>query len=522
MPGSIERPISGPRKRLVVACDGTWLDSDNGLLNGQAQPPSNVSRIGWAIKDTSRDGIPQVVHYQAGVGSQGGKIGRAVGGATGLGLKANVREGYSFIAINWRPGDEIFLIGFSRGAFTARSIAGLIGELGLLTRKGLPFFGQIFEDVEARANENYVSQYPDLPFPNKPPFGKEYIDELVRGGFTRVNVPIRAVGVWDTVGSLGIPRIPILEALGLQSKQMRDYSFYDTRLNPRIENAFQALALDEHRSPFSPALWELRDNDVTNLKQVWFPGVHSNCGGGYDDADLANITLSWMMGRLEPWLDFHPDFLINCYNDNRAYYHKTGQRPRWWSFGEIYNSLIGLYGLTGSKIRTPGNYFRSDPMTGRATDKRLKKTCEYIHASVRCRIGLQGPGPKDVGLYEPRALQGWKYASEQSPNGGQMTVWTRPDDQDGQSRIPEAPLADTEISLLEQTPRCADFVRAPPPPNPHGGGGGGGGRKRRSGAFDNQGGPVQPPGGARRRDDGGGGGGGDRRRKRRSRQPRDN
>ena len=139
MPGTLERPIAGPKKRLIVTCDGTWLDSDNGITNGQLTPPSNVSRIGWAMKDTSRDGIPQVVHYQAGVGTMGGPFSRTIGGATGIGLKENVREAYSYLAINWREGDEIFLLGFSRGAFTARSVGGLIGELGLLTRAGLPY-----------------------------------------------------------------------------------------------------------------------------------------------------------------------------------------------------------------------------------------------------------------------------------------------------------------------------------------------------------------------------------------------
>jgi uncharacterized protein (DUF2235 family) len=91
------------------------------------------------MKDTSRDGIPQVVHYQAGVGTMGGPFSRTIGGATGIGLKENVREAYSYLAINWREGDEIFLLGFSRGAFTARSVGGLIGELGLLTRAGLPY-----------------------------------------------------------------------------------------------------------------------------------------------------------------------------------------------------------------------------------------------------------------------------------------------------------------------------------------------------------------------------------------------
>lgn len=465
MPGTAERPIAGPRKRLIVTCDGTWLDADNGISSGQQQPPSNVSRIGWAIKDTSRDGIPQVVVYQAGVGSTGGRVSRTIGGATGAGLKENVREAYSYIAINWRPGDEIFLIGFSRGAYTARSVAGLIGELGLLTRQGLPYFSVIFEDVEHKSDPRYVSKFPNEPFPEKPPFNREYVAELGRRGLTRLNIPIKAVGVWETVGSLGIPRIPVLESLGLQSKNVRQYAFYDTRLNPNIENAFQALALDEHRAPFSPALWELRDNTATNLKQVWFPGVHCNVGGGYEDQELADITLAWMMGRLEPWIDFNPDFLMSCYESNRTYYRQTHQPSRWWSFGEIYNSIKGIYSLSGSKTRTPGNYYRVDPQNGRVTNKRLKRTNEYIHASVRARVGLQGPGYVDRGLYEPRALKDWTFATEDTGGGANMTVWTDRSNRNsgGQQRIPEAPLSETEIRLLETSPRVADFIRNLPP-----------------------------------------------------------
>lgn len=468
MPGTLERPMQGPRKRLIVTCDGTWLDSDNGLTNGQKQPPSNVSRIGWAIKDTSRDGIPQVVNYQAGVGTMGGRLSRVAGGVTGLGLKENMREAYTYLAINWKPGDEIFLLGFSRGAFTARSIGGMIGALGLLTRAGLPSFNEIFEDWEHRFDDRYVSNYPDNPFPNKGPFDDRYVQELARRGLTVRNVPIKAICCWDTVGSLGIPRVGMFESLGLASRGMHDYEFYDTRLHPCVENAFQALALDERRAPFSPALWEKRDNDTTYLEQCWFPGVHSNVGGGYDDQDLANLTLAWMISRLEPYLDFRPNVLMSFYEDNRAYYKLTGQKPRWWGFGELYNSLKGFYSFTGSKIRTPGAYYRSDPATGRPTTKRLKATNEYIHASVRSRVALQGPGPLDRGRYEPPSLKDWTFATEMvpGPNGGPerlVVVWTdhsgKADSSSGrQAKIPEARMSETEIVLLKQSPRVYDFV----------------------------------------------------------------
>ncbi|KAL2443938.1 hypothetical protein ABEF95_014206 [Exophiala dermatitidis] len=476
MPGTLERPIAGPRKRLIVTCDGTWLDADNGLLNGQKQPPSNVSRIGWAIKDTSRDGIPQIVNYQAGVGTSGGPASRAVGGATGLGLKENMREAYTYLAINWRPGDEIFLIGFSRGAFTARSIGGMIGALGLLTRAGLPLFNEIFEDWQHRYDDRYVSKFPDVPFPGKGPFDQHYVHELARRGLTTLNVPIKAICCWDTVGSLGIPRLGWMESLRLSNPNMHDYDFYDTRLHPCVENAFQALALDERRGPFSPALWERRDNDRTNLVQVWFPGVHSNVGGGYEDQELANITLAWMISKLEPFLDFRPNFLMSLWEENRAYYKATGQKTRWWSFGELYNSFKGFYSLAGSKTRTPGNYHRTDPYTGRPTGKRLKNTNEYIHASVRSRLGLQGPGSQDRGIYDPPALRDWTFDTEFVPPGqggnadGLLVVWTdrsttKRRNGGGQDKIPEARLSETEMVLLRQSPRVYEYVTNLRPPS---------------------------------------------------------
>ena len=484
MPGTRERPIHGPKKRLIVTCDGTWLNADNGLMNGHKQPPSNVSRIGWAIKDTSRDGIPQIVNYQAGVGSMGGPAARALGGATGMGLKENMRMAYTYLASNWRPGDEIFLIGFSRGAFTARSIGGMVGALGLLTRAGLPYFNEIFEDWEHRFDDRYGSKFPDIPFEGKRiPFDEQYVHELARRGLTTLNVPIKAICCWDTVGSLGIPRVPWLENIRLQAPGMHDYEFYDTRLHPCIENAYQALALDERRAPFSPALWEKRENNTTNLVQCWFPGVHSNVGGGYEDQELADITLAWMISKLEPFLDFRPNFLTGTWEATKVHYKETGQRSRWWSFGEIYNSMKGIYALAGSKTRTPGNYYRIDPQSGRPLTKRLRGTNEYFHASVRARLGLQGPGPQDRGTYNPPALRDWTFdvaevgAGHGGNHDGLAVIWTNHSARSskrgekgghGQDKIPEEKLSETELVLLRQSPRVYDFVSQLSVNPPHG------------------------------------------------------
>ena len=116
-------------------------------MHGEIPPPSNVTRLGRAIHTESVEGIQQIVYYQAGVGSVGNITNKAIGGAVGAGLAEHVREAYSFIANNYSdsPPDEIFLVGFSRGAFTARSVAGLIGHIGVLTKSGLPYFSVIYK-----------------------------------------------------------------------------------------------------------------------------------------------------------------------------------------------------------------------------------------------------------------------------------------------------------------------------------------------------------------------------------------
>ena len=167
--------------RLTSIYEGTWLDSESGLRNGKLPVPSNVTRISQAIKAKSSDGIPQIVYYEPGVGSTGTISNRIIGGATADGLSDNIRGGYSFIANNYAAADEIYLFGFSRGAFTVRSIAALIGAVGLLTKAGLPYLAEIFKDFENRRNPIYRPAYPDIPFPNKTSASNpKYQEELER------------------------------------------------------------------------------------------------------------------------------------------------------------------------------------------------------------------------------------------------------------------------------------------------------------------------------------------------------
>ncbi|KAI9810072.1 MAG: hypothetical protein M1827_006683 [Pycnora praestabilis] len=454
---------------MIIACDGTWMDSDNGYVkgsiltgsvNGKLQVPSNVTRICRAINPESNDGTPQIVYYQAGVGTGPSAWDKLIGGGTGMGLSENIREAYAFLAANYNPGDEIFLIGFSRGAFTARSIAGLIGSIGLLTRNGMEDFYEIFKDYENNQNPKYEPEFPDIPYPNKTNvMDPEYAAELQKRSLSRLNIPIKAVGVWETVGSLGIPSIGWLEKMGMPAST-KEYSFYNTNIDNHIENAFQALALDERRGPFSPAVWEKPDGCTTNLKQVWFPGVHSNIGGGYADTEMANITLAWMMSSLSPFLDFDPYYIQHQASLNRQYYASHHIPPRSWAGGELFKSLRGIYAVAGKKVRTPGCYHVPSPTTGELTGTPLRNTNEYIHASVRIRLStLGGPGVGDKGHYECEALRDWRLIgadaryrdNEPSIVAEQKRVrWERLDDK--RMVLFEDVLGDLEKGLLEASP----------------------------------------------------------------------
>ncbi|KAF4634421.1 hypothetical protein G7Y89_g3683 [Cudoniella acicularis] len=255
---------------------------------GTLQVPSNVTRIAHALKRKSDDGTPQIIYYNSGVGTSSSMMDVITGGALGKGIsEKHIREVYSFIASNYTPGDEIVLIGFSRGAFTARSVAGMIDNIGLLTRIGMESFYAIFKDQENFKTPNYKDIFPTVPFPNKPSgsnMAREYKRRLEELELTRV---------------------------------------YDPDDSKIRVHAVAALALDEHRRPFNAAVWERKTMEQTtpDLRQVWFPGSHGNCGGGYDDQEIANITLAWMMDQLASiGINFEEDFVNQMFQQNVEYY----------------------------------------------------------------------------------------------------------------------------------------------------------------------------------------------------------
>jgi uncharacterized protein (DUF2235 family) len=275
-------------KHLIVCCDGTWNRPDQ-IAQGVAAP-TNVAKIALALADADDDGNTQCLHYQAGVGTRRGE--RLLGGGLGVGLSRNVQDCYRFIVGNYEPGDELYFFGFSRGAFTARSTVGLVRNSGILRRE------------HAHRIKDAYGLYRN-PRRDSEPGG--IAAELFRRSYSHADVEIQFVGVWDTVGALGIPidgfRPPLLSRL---------WTFHDTKLSRSVRHAYHAVAIDERRKPFKPTLWERHEQAPAEqkLEQVWFAGVHCDVGGGYRDPALSEIALLWMADKARGCgLAFKPDRL---------------------------------------------------------------------------------------------------------------------------------------------------------------------------------------------------------------------
>ncbi|NUU36103.1 phospholipase effector Tle1 domain-containing protein [Pseudomonas sp. C2B4] len=266
---------------LVICCDGTWNTPDQREHGIPA--PTNVVRIYNAIDDIDEQGGKQNKYYHPGVGTDGNWWEKLLGGGAGEGLDKNIMSAYQRLCYNFdlKNDDQIFLFGFSRGAYTVRSLSGFITRCGLLEIKDLPP-AVVWERIE------YLLQcYRGKKDPRKDRKSKGWKYHNALGQ----DIKIRFIGVWDTVGALGIPDDMALLNL-LDSR--KDYTFHDTTLNKSVLTARHAIAMDELRATFQPTLWT--DYDVAqDVKQVWFPGVHADVGGGYRECGLADGALKWMI-----------------------------------------------------------------------------------------------------------------------------------------------------------------------------------------------------------------------------------
>jgi len=283
-------------RRLIVCCDGTWNWPES-------KRETNVVRLVRAIAP-DHNGIAQIVHYHQGVGT-GNFVDRIAGGGAGVGLSASVKACYGFLVDNYKEHDEIFLFGFSRGAYVARALAGLIGAVGIMRKHEMDRFADVW------------SWY----WQDKAKRVSKVLDSLAPDRFR--NVEIECIGVWDTVGALGIPGSRFCASA---------FAFHNTELGLHVRNAFQALAIDERRGNFQAAVWvpakaaALQPDGVPQvLRQVWFPGVHSNVGGGYPEHGLSDTTFLWMLSQVENLLGLTERCIIRSLDDQASEAYPGGK-----------------------------------------------------------------------------------------------------------------------------------------------------------------------------------------------------
>ncbi|AFZ23841.1 hypothetical protein Cylst_1558 [Cylindrospermum stagnale PCC 7417] len=330
-------------KRLVICCDGTWQQLTNPY-------PTNVVKLAQSVKPIASDGVTQIVFYDEGIGTEGQKL---LGGITGLGIDRNIEDGYRFLSLNYVPGDEIYLFGFSRGAYTVRSLAGMIYCSGLLKR---PYVTKTHEAYELYRNRGVK------------PRDKAAVEYRESYGD---RVPITLLGCFDTVGALGIPGLPAFRRFSNQLNQLNQrYRFHDTTLNKFIGNALHAMAIDEIREIFDVTPMKKHpEAENQRLIQKWFPGEHGCIGGGKKEhIGLSDTALQWMIdsiGDLKLGLDLDPNLIPTRINPN---------------YECDFKNDAGFFKLAGIKFRD------------------VSDTIEDLHESVLNRL-------KSRGDYRPKNLQ---------------------------------------------------------------------------------------------------------------------
>ncbi|CAL1695679.1 unnamed protein product [Somion occarium] len=333
-PSPVRPSIAKMNKRIIICCDGTWQD---GLTVSQRWKYTNVLRLARSINhmdERQNPPVPQIVFYQSGVGTENFAPLALFEGAVGASLGDKVQDAYGFLAHNYRPGDEIFLFGFSRGAYTARMVASFIEAIGILDRKDMDHFADLFLALQKRGKTKDEKE-------------KQELDETLKP-WTHHNSPgmrhvesddsffVKCVGVFDTVGSVGLPN-----ELSFGSEKVKTlFGFPDTVLGPHIERAYHAMALNENRKDFNCTKFHQTERGRGNgqiLKQCWFAGSHSDVGGGYEEHDLSDIALFWMAANIGDILSLDMDYLISL-----------PEPVATWGLQSPHDSSTGIFALASS------------------------------------------------------------------------------------------------------------------------------------------------------------------------------
>lgn len=395
-------------KRLILLLDGTWNDSESGdndtnivrlddlivshLRKMGAKPstpaPDAVSGGNAKVQAMRSEGRDNFVFYLRGVGT--GIKDRFSGGVFGKGLTDNIRRAYKFLSFYYEPGDQIFVFGFSRGAYTARSVVGYIASAGLLKREAC-----------TREREEAAWTFYETPPNDRMPADWEALREYVHD---RNTFRIACVGVFDTVGALGVP----LTFRFFTKKNRQQFAFHNVTLSSITDHNLHAVAIDEQRPPFEATLWRRpRYKDInTKTEQVWFTGVHSDVGGGYVSArdrlqkgfcSLDEISLDWMIKRLKCHYSDFPIDGLSTLNDEvwaTAHQHNSRGIPYKLLFDKAFRALANRPVPTLKSRQRIASYDRRDTPIG-----------EYVHISaisrLGCKVNKSGPFYK---IYRPKNL----------------------------------------------------------------------------------------------------------------------
>lgn len=312
-------------KNVVVLVDGTWNDTGK-----DGQKRSLSTNVVWLKDLCVDDKVTQVVWYTPGIGTDGW-IDKTLGGAFGYGLTRRICEAYMKASEMYDPGDKLYFCAFSRGAYTVRTAADMIAKIGLVDltdvkeRQKAKLCKKIFDVYTGKSEPSFVS---NLNFYNAQTTG-------AAPGSTKIEF----VGVWDTVGTAGVPgHYRILNMFdGVSNK----HNWGNTQLDEAVQHGRHAVGMDEMREAFVPAFWTDKNKNIVNDKrvvQLWFSGVHSDVGGGYENRDLGNISMAWMVEEAQklglllvknPERPIPPERAMGSVNDSlQSVFKRMWTRPR--------------------------------------------------------------------------------------------------------------------------------------------------------------------------------------------------
>lgn len=292
-------------KNIVIFSDGTGQEGGEGYN-------SNVYKIFNIIEDRTPD---QIVYYDPGLGTSGFELFKQL---TGYGISKNIKDCYQFLFENFESGDDIYLIGFSRGAATIRSLSSFIHYFGILP-KSRPDLVQQAYDIYSTHNEKKL---------------KNQAEAFIEKHHT-MWTSIKFLGCFDTVDALGFP-VEWVSAILNKIPWFRHH-FHNFRLSESVEHACQALAVDDKRKTFHPVLWDAKLKEGQSLEQVWFPGMHTDVGGGYREHQLSDLALIWMCRKaVEHGLRIYDKSRINLEPDTAGVMHDS--RDEWWK--KIYRKEV--------------------------------------------------------------------------------------------------------------------------------------------------------------------------------------